>query len=729
MCLLNGSVMRLGVALVVLCSGHSAYSGAYDASSAELEEILIIGSKTAARVVSGSASFIDEDDLERFDQIDLRKILNQVAGVYIREEDGYGLRPNIGIRGAASERSQKVTIMRDGVLITPAPYSAPAAYYVPNVSRISSVEVLKGPSATAYGPHTVGGAINFASLAIPDSGSGGFADLSLGSDGFYKVQGSYGGNSGDFGFLLDLLTYGAEGFKEIDKIDQETGFDRNDFGLKLSYAIPESRFDHRVTLLMEAGDEEADETYLGLSDDDFRDTPNRRYPASQLAKFSSQHYNAVLNYSASLGKFNATNIKVYWNKFDRSWNKLDRFWRGPALQRILQMPDQYQMYYSILTGERDSAESPDQTLDVTNNHRKYQSAGFQWTISDFREVWGLAVDTSIGLRFHTDQVKRNHQPTTYLMTDYKMVPDGIPRPAKVKNKASTDALAAYITSQLSLGAVSLTVGVRHEDIEGEVLNYIADTVKGQEQRLTAASVSGIWQITESFSMFLGAYEGFSPTGPASGAKHEESMNFEAGMRYTSNHIEGSLTGFLSDYDNLIGRCRVSDPNCAPGSEFNGGQVEVVGLELSLLHSLPLSDSSRLEMGLSYTYTEAEFGQTFLSGFSQWGLVRAGDELPYIPEHIGNARVSYYQEKWSLEGALDFQSKMREVPGTGDIVEGMHADDFSTLDLTISHQTTDALTLQLMLLNATDKAAIVSHRPFGARPNRPRSIVGRIRYRF
>ena len=314
--------------------------------------MLIIGSKSAVREVSGSAAFIDEADLERFDQIDLRKVLNQVAGVYIREEDGFGLRPNIGIRGAAAERSQKVTLMRDGVLITPAPYSAPAAYYVPNVSRLSSVEVLKGPSATAYGPHTVGGAINFGSLALPASGSEGFADVSVGSDGFYKLQGSYGGNSGNFGFLVDALSYGADGFKEIDKIGQDTGFERNDIGLKLSYEVPESRFDHRVTLLVEAGDEDADETYLGLTDDDFRAAPNRRYPASQLAKFRSQHYNAVLSHSASLGKFNSTNIKLYWNKFDRSWNKLDRFWRGPALQRILSNPEQYQTYYSILTGAR-----------------------------------------------------------------------------------------------------------------------------------------------------------------------------------------------------------------------------------------------------------------------------------------------------------------------------------------------------------------------------------------
>ena len=726
---LRRSLRQPAVAIGIICCSHLTLVGLSESATPALEEVLIIGSKSAVREVAGSAAFIDEADLERFDQIDLRKVLNQVAGVYIREEDGFGLRPNIGIRGAAAERSQKVTLMRDGVLITPAPYSAPAAYYVPNVSRLSSVEVLKGPSATAYGPHTVGGAINFGSLALPASGSEGFADVSVGSDGFYKLQGSYGGNSGNFGFLVDALSYGADGFKEIDKIGQDTGFERNDIGLKLSYEVPESRFDHRVTLLVEAGDEDADETYLGLTDDDFRAAPNRRYPASQLAKFRSQHYNAVLSHSASLGKFNSTNIKLYWNKFDRSWNKLDRFWRGPALQRILSNPEQYQTYYSILTGARDSSGSPDQTLDVTNNHRKYQSYGFQWTVNDSREVWGMALDTSLGLRYHSDQVKRNHQPVTYLMADYEMVPDNIPRTAKTRNKATTDAYAGYVTSKLSLGAASITLGIRHEDIEGEVLNYLDDSLRGQTQKLTAGSVSGIWQMTDRLSMFLGAYEGFSPAGPASGADHEESLNFEAGLRYTSNRFESSLTGFRSDYKNLIGRCRVSDPNCTPGSEFNGGEVEIAGLEVSLLHTLPLTNFSRLEWALSYTYTESEFGQTFLSGFSQWGLVREGDELPYIPEHIGNARISYFRNKWGIEGALDFQSEMREVPGTGDIGEELHADDFTTLDLTISHQTTDAFTLQIMLLNALDKAAIVSHRPFGARPNRPRSLVARIKYRF
>ena len=134
-----------------------------------IEEIVVIGNKEDVKEIPGSGSVIEQSQIDRFDHIDLGQLLASTPGIYIREEDGFGLRPNIGIRGATSDRSQKITIMEDGVLITPAPYSAPAAYFVPNVSRVHTLEVLKGPSAIQYGPHTVGGAITFVSRPIPEA--------------------------------------------------------------------------------------------------------------------------------------------------------------------------------------------------------------------------------------------------------------------------------------------------------------------------------------------------------------------------------------------------------------------------------------------------------------------------------------------------------------------------------------------------------------------------------
>ncbi|WP_234836200.1 TonB-dependent receptor plug domain-containing protein [Sinorhizobium meliloti] len=110
--------------------------------------------------------------MERFSYSDPNRVLRQIPGVYLQEEEGFGLRPNIGIRGSGTDRNARITVMEDGILIAPAPYAAPAAYYFPKMARMSGVEVAKGPAAIKYGPMTVGGAINLFSTPIPDSDIG-----------------------------------------------------------------------------------------------------------------------------------------------------------------------------------------------------------------------------------------------------------------------------------------------------------------------------------------------------------------------------------------------------------------------------------------------------------------------------------------------------------------------------------------------------------------------------
>ena len=136
----------------------------------ELETVSIISCNSKS--ISGSCAEIDALTLSKLNQLDINKVLRNIPGVNVRDEEGFGLRPNIGLRGTPVNRSAKINLMEDGILIAPAPYADPSAYYFPTFARMSGIEVLKGSSQIKYGPNTIGGAINLISTAIPSSFKG-----------------------------------------------------------------------------------------------------------------------------------------------------------------------------------------------------------------------------------------------------------------------------------------------------------------------------------------------------------------------------------------------------------------------------------------------------------------------------------------------------------------------------------------------------------------------------
>jgi Fe(3+) dicitrate transport protein len=251
---------------------------ALDIKPPTIDEVLIIGTKEDQAKLAGSGNLLGPELIEKHSYTDLNQVISMAPGVYVREEDGYGLRPNIGIRGATAERSQKITIMEDGVLIAPAPYSAPAAYYITNAARLHALEVLKGPASIAFGPHTVGGAVNLVTRPASWASYGQLAYTS-GTDNFQKlsVQGEI--VQGNVSVMGDLLHYSSDGFKEL--AGQDSGFERNDVNIKVQWQ-PDTDLKQSVVLKIGYADEDADETYLGLTDADFDLDPTRRYPASQL---------------------------------------------------------------------------------------------------------------------------------------------------------------------------------------------------------------------------------------------------------------------------------------------------------------------------------------------------------------------------------------------------------------------------------------------------------------
>ena len=692
-----------------------------------IEEVVVIGSKDEIRKIAGSGGIIEEEQLDRMDYTDLNQILSSIPGIYFREEDGFGLRPNIGIRGATTDRSQKITMMEDGILIGPAPYSAPAAYYVPNVARHSSIEVLKGPSSIKYGPHTVGGAINYVTSELTREEVAEI-DLSGGSDGYFKFQALLGKDFGEVSILLDALRYQSDGFKTLDN-GGDTGFYRNDINAKIRWE-PESDKAQSLSLKLGFADEDSDETYLGLTHADFDIDPTRRYPASQLDNFQSEHRQLHLNYALQMTESTSLNVKAYLNEFERAWNKFDGLMSGTAPQKILTSPELYANQYRVLSGLANSTGSDSDTIDVTNNDREFSSRGLQISTTTTYSFSNVDNELSFGIRLHKDEVDRDHRKAGFLMESGNLVDNGIDYPSKVQNHAESQAVSLYASNRFYINQLEIELGVRYEDIEGDLTNHILAVTKSNDQSKVLPGLSALWGVSESTSLFAGVHKGYSPRSPGSSADQaEESTNYEYGLRYNQENRGFEIVGFHSDYENLLGRCRVSDFGCNPGEEFSGGEVKISGAELSGSLQRDFDNDLNLTVSLNYTYTDSEFQESFLSTFSQFGLVREGDELPYLPESIARVEVLLTKDDWELLGAVKYQSSMREEPGQGSIEQGLYGEELTVVDLSASWHFSDSGTLQLLMTNLADEQKIVAHRPFGARPNRPFSAVLRVKYRL
>ena len=692
-----------------------------------IEEVVVIGSKDEIRKIAGSGGIIEEEQLDRMDYTDLNQILSSIPGIYFREEDGFGLRPNIGIRGATTDRSQKITMMEDGILIGPAPYSAPAAYYVPNVARHSSIEVLKGPSSIKYGPHTVGGAINYVTSEL-NREEVAEIDLSGGSDGYFKFQALLGKDFGEVSILLDALRYQSDGFKTLDN-GADTGFYRNDINAKIRWE-PESDKAQALSLKLGFADEDSDETYLGLTHADFDIDPTRRYPASQLDNFQSEHRQLHLNYALQMTESTSLNIKAYLNEFERAWNKFDGLMSGTAPQKILTSPELYANQYRVLSGLANSTGSDSDTIDVTNNDREFSSRGLQISTTTAYSFSNVDNELSFGIRLHKDEVDRDHRKAGFLMESGNLIDNGIDYPSKVQNHAESQAVSLYASNRFYINQLEIELGVRYEDIEGDLTNHMLAVTKSNDQSKVLPGLSALWGISESTSLFAGVHKGYSPRSPGSSADQaEESTNYEYGLRYNQENRGFEIVGFHSDYENLLGRCRVSDFGCNPGEEFSGGEVKISGAELSGSLQRNFDNDLNLTVSLNYTYTDSEFQESFLSTFSQFGLVREGDELPYLPESIARVEILLTKDDWELLGAIKYQSSMREEPGQGPIEQGLYGEELTVVDLSASWHFSESGSLQLLMTNLADEQKIVAHRPFGARPNRPFSAVFRVKYRL
>ena len=407
---------------------------------------VIFGSKYEAKNRTGSSFYISPEELDKFSHSDINRILRTVPGVNIYEEDGFGLRPNISLRGTSPERSAKISIMEDGVLIAPAPYSAPAAYYFPSVARMQAVEILKGSSQIQYGPFTTGGALNLVSTQIPNSFSGSLK-TSYGSFNTGQTHLKIGDSKTNLGYSVEYLNNNSDGFKNLPSGDN-TGFDKNDVVTKLRLkSSQQARYKQSLEFKFQYSDETSNETYLGLTTEDFETNPFDRYTASQKDKMTNEHLQLMVTHKIDVSKNVRITSNAYHNDFSRNWYKLndvDFDGNKVKISKILEAPQDYPNYMDIINGSSNSAAD---AFVLKANNRSYLSKGVQTKLDFHWDSANVFHDIEIGLRYHYDEEDRFQWKDKYRITDGHMNLTSAGAPGSDANrisKASAFAGSIYI---------------------------------------------------------------------------------------------------------------------------------------------------------------------------------------------------------------------------------------------------------------------------------------------
>ena len=698
------------------------------------ERVSIVGSEEVARTLPGSATSLDLEDLERFEHSDVQRLLQQVPGIVFQEEDGYGYRPNIGMRGTGVERSQKITLLEDGVLIAPAPYTAPAAYYFPTVERMEGVEVRKGSVSIIQGPYTTGGSLNLISRSIP-SKLGGSVEGAVGEHDMRRGHGHFGGSGEHVGLLIDLLSHENDGFKDLDGPASDTGTRIRDGLTKLraQTSADSSRY-QQFELKLGRTEQFGRETYLGLSQVDFDADPLRRYAASALDSIDTDHRQVQGRYFLHLGRNLDLVTTVYRNEFERDWFKNERT-LGVSNSTILADPASHLEAFAVLRGDIDS---PDDAFTLRHNRRAYDSRGV-----DARFTWsGIERhDLQFGVRRHEDEEDRFQDEEFYRMNGLELTRSSVGAPGSQTNRLSdADVVSAFIEDVWRTARLTVRAGLRYENIEYRRFDFsTADPLRAEgPQRVRENGVDvlipGIgatWQIDDGQNVFVSVHRGFSPPGAGRNedTREERSVNYELGYRTYGPLWGFEAVAFYNDYDNLLGVETVSGGGGSPTELFNGGEVEVHGTEVSARWT-PTIGNWRFPLRAAYTWTRAEFQTSFETGFADWSpRVERGDELPYLPEHQVQIGFGAQRKTVSLYGTVFWSAQARARAGQGAVPSSEVIDERVVVDLGARWRFTERVSSFVQVRNLLDEIYVAARRPYGVRPGLDQTVLAGVEFDF
>ena len=546
-----------------------------DSSRIEMPQVVILGIRDGMiSKVPGSASLVNTKEIKLFAPVSLNEVLRKVPGINVVDEEGAGLRVNIGIRGLDPDRSRSVLMLEDGVPIALGPYGEPEMYFTPSIDKMAGIEVLKGSGQILHGPQTIGGVVNFLTADPPSRQT--IKVKLMGADkGYFSGFGTYGNTIGKTGFIVSYL------HKRADELGS-TQFSLNDISAKIKISLNSAS---SLGIKLGYYNEESNSTYLGLTQTMFDKG------GQDFARMSATDNLPITRYSASAThQFQINpNISLKTTAFGytttRNWQRQDFSFNSSAANQT-----------GVIWGDTGVTNGAVYMLNSNGNrNRQFEVAGLEPRLSITHNLFHFNNELETGARFLYEKADEQ-----FVIGNINSSSPGTTRDKEVRTGR---AISAYIQNKFDITSkLSLSGGLRLEnfDYERQILrgrfrinnvnNVVRDTnIVASDNTFALIPGAGItFAANKNLSLFAGVHSGFAPprikdaitsSGVPYNLDAELSTNYELGTRMNfDGFASAELTGFILDFQNQIIPVSNSSGNVNAAGVVNGGQTIHKGIE-------------------------------------------------------------------------------------------------------------------------------------------------------
>ncbi|HSL89047.1 MAG TPA: TonB-dependent receptor, partial [Ignavibacteriaceae bacterium] len=593
----------------------------------DFPQIDVIGRKPSLLMrIPGSADIIASTSLKNTQPLAGNEMFRLVTGVHVVDEEGIGLRANIGIRGLDPDRSRTILMMEDGVPIALAPYGEPEMYYTPAIDRMKSVEILKGSGSILFGPQTIGGVINYVTADPPLVSTAGIS-LRGGTGGFASGQLSYGTTFDNVGVQVALL------HKRADKLGI-TRFTVNDLTAKVRFNLTDNS---RLGFKLAAYDEVSNSTYIGITQTMY-DRGEYYTEVAPNDELDIRRYSASFTYDYFISDNSYIRTTAFGYTTTRNWLR-QNFSRTTSSGMT-----------GIIFGDTTITNGAIYMRNSTGNrNRQFEVAGIEPRFITSYNLGSLNNELETGFRFLYERA-------------FEQRIDGRTADAKSGDLREDEIRTGYASSFFIQNRIFITE--KFTVVPGfrlEQFNFSRDIFRREfsDTSLTAnddlfSAVPGAglnYNFDNRFSVFTGVHRGFAPPrvkdaissgGEALQLDAELSWNYEIGLRASLlSYLAVELTGYMLDFSNQV--IPVSESSGGAGTGLvNGGSTLHQGVEAGIRFDLGslLGSSYGIMLSTSATFASSEYNEDRFITVNSERVNIKGNKLPYSPEQFISASLDF-----------------------------------------------------------------------------------------